>query len=260
MWVEEHLPPISVTLFAVRHDEPGSRSGRLIGRRVPTRAIVDRHISEEHADVTIRPENESPGFESFETRLRAGDGEAVRQLFDDYSSKLVQLAGKNIHPALLKRFDGEDVVQSVFRTFFRRHEEGDFCIEHSQQLWQLLVTLTLCKTRSHARRHTAEKRDAQVDQAMADDQPVLDRQPSPEDALALWEEVDVVLEGLPERTAEIIAMRLEGKNRSEIARELDLSRQTIHRILSLVQQRLERRFEEFSSPEPINSEKIEDSG
>ena len=205
-------------------------------------------------------DNDLPGFRSFEKRLRAGDGEAVQQLFDDYSRQLVQLAGKNIHPALLKRFDGEDVVQSVFRTFFRRHEEGSFRIEHSQQLWQLLVTLTLCKTRSHARRHTAEKRDAQVDQAMGDDQRVIDRQPSPEDALALWEEVDVVLDGLPQRAAEIIAMRLEGKNRSEIARDLNLSRQTIHRILSLVQQRLEQRFEQFSSPEPPNSEKIGDSG
>ena len=199
-------------------------------------------------------------FQSFERRLRAGESDAVQKLFDDYSRKLVRLAGNHIHPALLKRFDGEDVVQSVFRTFFRRQEEGKFRIEHSQELWQLLATLTLCKTRSHARRHTAERRDATADRAMSEENGMFDGQPSPEDALALWEEIDLVLNGLPDRTGEIISMRLEGKNRQEIAQELNLSRQTIHRILKLVQERLARRFQLFSSPESTLLQKNEDSG
>ncbi|MGI9474462.1 MAG: sigma factor-like helix-turn-helix DNA-binding protein, partial [Rubripirellula sp.] len=87
-----------------------------------------------------------------------------------------------------------------------------------------------------------------------------DRQPSSVEALALWEEIDLVLDGLPERTAEIISMRLEGRNRSEIARELDLSRQSIHRILKLVQERLTQRFERISSTDSLNSPKKMDSG
>lgn len=200
-----------------------------------------------------QPSNESFDFQSFQERLQAGESDAVKKLFDDYSRRLVRLAGKNIHPALLKRFDGEDVVQSVFRTFFRRQEAGTFHIEHSQKLWQLLVTLTLCKTRSHARKHTAERRDATADRAMSDENQMFDRQPLPEDALALWEEIDVVLDGLPDRTGEIISMRLEGKTRTEIAKELNLSRQTIHRILKLVQERLAQRFARFSSSDSTGS-------
>ena len=199
-------------------------------------------------DMSSQPSNESFDFQSFQERLQAGESNAVKKLFDDYSRRLVRLAGNNIHPALLKRFDGEDVVQSVFRTFFRRQEAGKFHIEHSQELWQLLVTLTLCKTRSHARKHTADRRDARADLSMPNEQ-MLDRQPLPEDALALWEEIDVVLEGLPDRTGEIISMRLEGKTRTEIAKELNLSRQTIHRILKLIQERLAQRFARFSSPD-----------
>jgi len=74
----------------------------------------------------------------------------------------------------------------------------------------------------------------------------MDGQPLPEDALALREELDLVLAHLPSRAAEIVSMRLEGRNRSEIAKELNLSRQTIHRILRLTQQRLEQRFDTFS--------------
>ncbi|MCA9136113.1 MAG: sigma-70 family RNA polymerase sigma factor [Planctomycetales bacterium] len=206
-----------------------------------------------------QPSNDSLDFRAFQKRLQEGESNAVKKLFDEYSRRLIHLAGNNIHPALLKRFDGEDVVQSVFRTFFRRQEQGKFHIEHSQQLWQLLVTLTLCKTRSHARRHLADKRNAATDQAMTDENQMLDRQPSPEDALALWEEIDAVLAGLPTRTAEIISMRLEGRNRSEIAQQLNLSRQTIHRILKLVQERLEQRFEEFSRVNSPDSEKKPES-
>jgi RNA polymerase sigma-70 factor (ECF subfamily) len=189
---------------------------------------------------------------TFLQQLQAGDDAAMQKLFERYSQRLVQLAGKNIHPALVKRFDGEDVVQSVFRTFFRRQDAGQLKIEHSQQLWRLLATITLCKTRSHARRHTAEKRNAQAEQPQASHFEFLDHEPAPDDALALWEEIDVVLEGLPERTGEILTARLEGKHKSEIARELNLSRQTIHRILNLLEQRLDERFQRFSPENPGN--------
>ncbi|MEM6471176.1 MAG: sigma-70 family RNA polymerase sigma factor [Planctomycetota bacterium] len=203
--------------------------------------------------------NESVDFQMFLRRLQAGDSDASKKLFDDYSRKLIRLAADNIHPALLKRFDGEDVVQSVFRSFYRRQEEGRFQIEHSQQLWQLLVTLTLCKTRSHARRHTAEQRDATADRAVPDENLIFDRQPSDVEALALWEEISVVLDGLPDRAAEIISMRLEGRTRSEIAGKLNLSRQSIHRILKLIQQRLEQRFERYSIPISENPGKTRNS-
>lgn len=132
-------------------------------------------------------------------------------------------------------------------------------IEHSQQLWQLLVTLTLCKTRSQARRHTAEQRDANADLALSDENQILAQQPSSLEALARWEEISVVLDGLPERTAEIISMRLEGRTRSEIAGRLDLSRQSIHRILNLVQERLEKRFERYFSLNSRKSKNLRDS-
>ena len=68
----------------------------------------------------------------------------------------------------------------------------------------------------------------------------------------LWEELDIVLNGLPDTAAKIISMRLEGGGRTEIARELNLSRQTIHRILKLVQQRLAKRFDELDAAETTN--------
>ncbi|TWT40053.1 RNA polymerase sigma factor [Thalassoglobus neptunius] len=185
-------------------------------------------------------------WESVFDRFQAGEPIASAELFNQFSDRLVELASQNIHPQLIKRFDGEDVVQSVFRTFFRRQNEGTLNICHSQQLWKLLVAITICKTRSLARRHTAEKRNALLDRNQQEESAFVDPQPTPEDALALWEEIDQAIQGLPPRTAEIISGRLEGKTQSEIAAEMNLSRQTIHRILKLVEQRLAQRFDTLS--------------
>ncbi len=186
-------------------------------------------------------------FRVLQLGLQRGDSLAMQQLFDDYSQRLVRLAGNEIHPLLRKRFDGEDIVQSVFRTFFRRLQEGTIRIEHSHQLWRLLATITFCKTRSHARRHTAEMRSIYAEQGDAAELQLLEREPLPEDGLALWEEIDIALDGLPDRAGEILSRRLDGKNKSEIASEMNLSRQTIHRILKLVEERLVQRFEHISS-------------
>jgi RNA polymerase sigma-70 factor (ECF subfamily) len=159
-------------------------------------------------------------------------------------SSLFALPKKNIHPVLNRRFDGDDIVQSVFRTFFRRQQEGKFSIEKSEELWRLLVTITVCKTRSLARKHTAKRRDVHSEQQI-DDQahPVPDKRASDQDLFALCEEIDLVLKGLPKKAPEILAGRLEGKTKSEIAKDLNLSRQTIHRILNLVEERLKQRFD-----------------
>jgi RNA polymerase sigma factor (sigma-70 family) len=121
-------------------------------------------------------------------------------------------------------------------------------------LWKLLVTITLCKTRSHARKHTAQRRDPKTERPLVDDLRFQDRQTSHEDALAFWEEIDAVLDGLPERTGQILSMRLEGKNKTEIASELNLSRQTIHRILKLLEERLKERFERYPADDLMESE------
>lgn len=73
-----------------------------------------------------QPIIDSIDFQSFVKRLREGEPVAVKKLFDDYSRRLTQLAGKNIHAAMLKRFEGEDVVQSVFRTFFGAKKQASF--------------------------------------------------------------------------------------------------------------------------------------
>ena len=62
-------------------------------------------------------------------RWRSGDAQAAEQLFTRYARRLTGLAEQHLSRKLAGRLDGEDVVQSVFRTFFRRSAAGEFRIE-----------------------------------------------------------------------------------------------------------------------------------
>ena len=93
-------------------------------------------------------------------RHRQGDPDAAAELFAYYARRLSRLAEQFISRKLAGRIEGDDVVQSVFRTFFRRCTAGEFQIDSSAQLWQLLVKITMLKARAQGRRHTAAQRDA----------------------------------------------------------------------------------------------------
>jgi RNA polymerase sigma-70 factor (ECF subfamily) len=170
--------------------------------------------------------------------LPAGDDRAARAVFDRYSDRLVRLAGKHLNQRLAGRVDPEDVVQSVFRTFFRRGVDGEFQLDGTAQLWQLLVKITVLKARAKARYHTADRRDAAAEQAPADGFDPAAPEPGPVEAVILVDQIDVLLRGLPPVYAQVLGLRLQGRNVTDVADELNLSRQTIHRALKLLQDRL----------------------
>jgi hypothetical protein len=76
------------------------------------------------------------------------------------------VADRQIATWLRRRVDPEDVVQSACRTFFRRASLGDFSLASKDDLWRLLLTITLNKVRMQARFHTRNRRNAAREQAL----------------------------------------------------------------------------------------------
>ncbi len=121
---------------------------------------------------------------------RQGDCEATRRLVQHYAQRLMRLAHKHLASRVKPRGEAEDVVQSVFKSFFVRDSQGQFQIDSSDDLWKLLVTLTVRKARGIWRKNTAGKRDVnrELPQAESDSTMLLgalSREPSIVEALSL---------------------------------------------------------------------------
>src|SRR5438093_212509 len=92
-------------------------------------------------------------------RWRAGDEQAAAQLYHRYVERLVAVAKRRLSAKLAARLDPEDIVQSVFRSFFGRAQEGRFVFQDSDDIWKLLVRITIHKTLKQVDFHCRGKRD-----------------------------------------------------------------------------------------------------
>lgn len=177
-------------------------------------------------------------------RVRAKDSEAAEEIFTRYAEQLARLAERQLSSRVARRVDGDDVVQSVFRTFFVRVERGEFQIDSSDQLWKLLVQITLRKACEQGRRHTAAMRDGRLE---TNDSVLMSalvaRPPDVAEAQILNEEIDRAISDLPAQQQphyrRLLELKLAGHGNDEIAEELNVARRTVERMLIRLQGRLE---------------------
>jgi RNA polymerase sigma factor (sigma-70 family) len=176
-------------------------------------------------------------------RWRRGDADAAAELFARYSDRLTRVAEDHLSRRVAAREGGDDIVQSVFRTFFRRCAEGQFRIDGANALWRLLVKITLLKARAKQRRHLAARRDVRAETPGGGEEwlaEVAEREPGPVEAAVLVDEIESLLHGLPPEFGQILELSLQDHSRTEAAQLLGVSRQTVYRALNLLQQRLDR--------------------
>jgi eukaryotic-like serine/threonine-protein kinase len=173
-------------------------------------------------------------------RYRDGDERAADELFSRYVGRLTLLARSRLSPALASRTDPEDVVLSAYRSFFIRAHDGRLGLRHSGDLWRLLVAITLHKLYRQARRHRAERRALAAREALAPsgERLHLSREPSPEEAVALADELEAIFSQLDAVSRRVLELRLQDRELSEIAAEVGRTERTVRRTLAAVRKRL----------------------
>ena len=62
-------------------------------------------------------------------------------------------------------------------------------------------------------------------------------QPGPAEQVVLLDQIEALLDGLPPQYGELLRLRLEGDSVTDIARDMGLSRQSVHRMLNVLQER-----------------------
>jgi RNA polymerase sigma-70 factor (ECF subfamily) len=178
-----------------------------------------------------------PGEESSDRsllrRFRHGEADAPTQLYLRYAERLQALAARQTSSELGKRLDPEDIVQTVFRTFFRRVAEGNYDVPDGEEIWKLLLVIALNKIRDAAVHHRAAKRDVRrTGSGEANELAIQNAAGKDEAALAVLRMVvDEVLEGLPESYRRMIEMRIDGHEVVEISREVGRSKRSVERVL-----------------------------
>lgn len=179
-------------------------------------------------------------------RWREGDQQAATELFQRYAERLVALANRRLSAKLTARVAAEDVVQSVYCSFFTGARDGRYVLQESGDLWRLLVTITLHKVQHQFKRHNSGKRAVGMEQPLRDADgsfllppELLVNDPSPEESVALTELLDRVMEGLDPVQKRIVELRLQGYNIGEIAEQTSRTRPTVRRVLDRVKQQLE---------------------
>lgn len=189
--------------------------------------------------------SEDSSFALLMNRLRAGDEPAASEIFHLYGRRLIALAGQRLNATIRQKVDPEDVLQSVFRSFFRRHAEGTLEVSDWNSLWALLTVITLRKCGHQIEHFTAARRDVQREtQPHSDDSSAtwqgIARDPTPSEAAMLAEMVEQLVEGLDERDRDIVELTLQGASIGEISDQIRWSQRTVSRVLDRVRRRLER--------------------
>ncbi len=181
-------------------------------------------------------------------RFQTGDEDAATALYKRYAERLQRLTDRNTASDLAVRFDADDVVQSVFRTFFRRVQIGYYDLPAGEDLWRLLLVISLNKIRTLAVHHRAQKRDVGTTVA-PDPQQMAQLALAPGDNWALRSLQSVirdVLRDLPPIQQQMIVRRIDGCQVEGIAAETGRSKRTVERVLQNFRQRLRELIDEPS--------------
>jgi RNA polymerase sigma-70 factor, ECF subfamily len=181
--------------------------------------------------------------------LRQRD-EAARIIWERFAPRLTQLVRRHLDHRIFRREDEQDILQSMFASFYQGQYLGKTTPASRKELWKLLVRITMCKVVNTAHRHLADRRDIRRERSERPCDPEkshfvdwmrdhVDRaQPTAQDRVAVVEEVERLLHLLPEELRQIVLWKLEGFTNAEISpmigktvRSVELKLQLIRKIL-----------------------------
>jgi RNA polymerase sigma-70 factor (ECF subfamily) len=186
----------------------------------------------EPADAARSPTDKGPSDRSLLRQVRQGDQEAARLLYQRYAHRLRALARSRRMADLAGRVDDDDIVQSVFGSFFRGVIRGAYDVPVGKELWHLFLVITLNKVRAKGAYHRAAKRDVrQTAGAELIDHSADALSTDSQACEVLRMSVEEELGRLPERHREVIRLRMENFEVEEIARAVGCSKRSVERIL-----------------------------
>ncbi len=165
---------------------------------------------------------------------------AAEQLYRRYSDRVRTLVCSKLSRGLSRRIEADDIVQSVFRRFFEAARQGRYLLPAAEELWDLLLVITLNRLRSEEQFHRAGKRDLRLTVGLDALAIQAKSGVEPTEALDtfLTLAVEEALGQLPTHYQEVVRLRMEGYEVAEIAGRSARSKRTVECMLQEVRDRL----------------------
>lgn len=170
---------------------------------------------------------------------RGGNHLAATVLVRRYMARLTSLANSRLSRKLARRLDAEDVVLSAWRSFFVATGCDQVNVPDDDNLWPLLVTMTLRKLSRQAAKHSAERRSIHAESEFSgevDWPSIAARDPTPDEAAAVTDEVEQLMSDLSAIDRDILCRRLQGYQHAAIAEAVGCSERTVRRSLQRIRE------------------------
>jgi RNA polymerase sigma factor (sigma-70 family) len=174
--------------------------------------------------------------ESLLNRYRSGCEDAARALYERYAARVRAVARSHCSGDLAARVDAEDIVQSVFRSFFHAAKGKRYDLPTGNSLWKTLLVIALNKIRNQRAHHHAAKRDTRL---TVGGDALEHGHPGDESEAFVRAVVDDILGrfGPPHRA--MLELRLQGHEVAGIATATGRSKRTVERALQECRAQLE---------------------
>jgi DNA-directed RNA polymerase specialized sigma24 family protein len=187
-------------------------------------------------------------------QLKEGDQAALQKVWERYFHRLVGLARKKLQGAPRQAADEEDVALSAFDSFCRAAGQSRFPqLVDRDDLWQLLVLLTVRKAANLAKHERRQKRgggqvrhlsalaSGDSDEDGTAFASLIGRAPDPGFAAQVAEECRTFLDQLADEQLRSVALgKMEGLTNQEIAVRLGRAEVTVERKLRHIRDLLEK--------------------
>jgi RNA polymerase sigma factor (sigma-70 family) len=172
--------------------------------------------------------------------LKEGQASAAERLWEHYFHRLVGLARAKLTSSQPRVADEEDVALSAFKSLCLGAADGRFPqLRDRDNLWPLLVVLTVRKARDLVKHERRQKRGggvktSRLDSNQAEWEAIVSQQPSPEFSVMVAENCERLLETLDASHRRIALLKLEGYTNAEVAEQLNCGLRTVERRLELI--------------------------
>jgi RNA polymerase sigma factor (sigma-70 family) len=183
-------------------------------------------------------------------QAKDGDSVAAHQLWHHYYDRLIRAARQNLRGQNRGMADEEDIVVSVFESFYRAAENGRFPdLSGRDDLWRLLLKMSARKIVDKRRHDRRQRRGAGVkvqsiehpggqDEAVIQ---VLGNEPTPDMVLMMTESFERLLAHLGDGQLRDLAVgKMEGYSSAELALRFQCSERTIERRLHLIREKCQQ--------------------